>query len=62
MKAETILAKLYELRRDYEDEPQCEEYLALNHAFCFMSYKINEVQAYLDETSNRAAKSPEDAD
>jgi hypothetical protein len=49
MKVEPILAKLNELRKDAEGDPEDIEWLALHHAFCFISYKVNEFQAYLDE-------------
>ena len=49
MKVETLLAKLNELRKDAEGDPEDLEWLALHHAFCFISYKINEFQQYLDE-------------
>ena len=45
MKAEQILAKLNELRHDAEDDKTDIEYLALHHAFCFVSYKMSEFQA-----------------
>lgn len=49
MKAETLLAKLNELRKDADEDETDLEYLALHHAFCFVSYKIADFQAYLDE-------------
>ena len=49
MKAEPVLAKLNELRHDAEDDKTDMEYLAIHHAFCFLSYRMNEFQAYLDE-------------
>ena len=49
MKAEPILAKLNELRHEAEDDKTDLEYLALHHAFCFISFKTSEFQAYLDE-------------
>lgn len=49
MKAEPILAKLNELRHEAEDDKTDIEYLALHHAFCFVSYKASEFQKYLDE-------------
>lgn len=52
MKAETILAKLNELRHDAEDDKTCLEYVALHHLFCFVSYKMGEFQTYLDEVSS----------
>jgi hypothetical protein len=48
MKAEILLAKLNELRKDADDDM---EYLALHHAFCFLSYRMTEFQTYLDETA-----------
>lgn len=50
MKAETILAKLNELRHEAEGDKEDLEYLALHHAFCFISYKMAEFQRYLNET------------
>jgi len=49
MKAEPILAKLNELRHEAEDDQSNIEYLALHHAFCFISYKMGEFQTYLNE-------------
>jgi len=49
MKAEPILAKLNELRHEAEDDKTDIEYLALHHAFCFISYKMAEFQTYLNE-------------
>ena len=49
MKAEVLLAKLNELRKDAQGDPEDFEYLALHHAFCFISYKMGDFQKYLDE-------------
>lgn len=49
MKAEAILVKLNELRHEAEDDQADLEYLALHHAFCFISYKMADFQKYLDE-------------
>lgn len=49
MKAEPLLAKLNELRHEVEDDKTDVEWLALHHAFCFISYKMGEFQEYLDE-------------
>jgi hypothetical protein len=56
MKAEPILAKLNELRHEAEDDRSDLEYLALHHAFCFISYKMGEFQKYLDEVSQTNAE------
>ena len=52
MKAEAVLAKLNELRHDAEDDKTDLEYLAIHHAFCFLSYRMSEFQAYLDEVAD----------
>ena len=51
MKAETLLAKLNELRKDASGDEEDLEWLALHHAFCFISYKIADFQKYLDEVT-----------
>jgi len=56
MKAEPILAKLNELRHEAEDDKTDLEYLALHHAFCFISYKMGEFQKYLDEVAGSGEK------
>ena len=53
MRAEPILAKLNELRHDAEGDKTDIEYLALHHAFCFLSYKMSEFQGYLHEVSGK---------
>ena len=53
MKAEPLLAKLNELRHDAEGDRDDVEYLALHHAFCFLSYKMAEFQRYLDEVAEK---------
>ena len=49
MKAEIVLSKLNELRKDLEEDPEDLEWFTLHHAFCFISYKIDEFQKYLNE-------------
>ena len=56
MKAEPLLAKLNELRHDAEDNKTDIEYLALHHAFCFISYKMAEFQKYLEEVEKIGGK------
>ena len=55
MKAETLLAELNRLRKDVPEDPSEIEWLALHHAFCFVSYKMGEFQRYLDEQAERGA-------
>lgn len=53
MKAETMLAELNRLRKDLGEDKTDIEWLALHHAFCFISYKTGEFQKYLDEQAAR---------
>lgn len=54
LKAEPLLAKLNELRKAAEGDPEDIEWLALHHAFCFISYKMGDFQAYLREMAAAA--------
>ena len=49
MKVEPLLAELNRLCHDLEPDQEDIEWLTLHHAFCFISYKMGEFQAYLDE-------------
>ena len=53
MKAETFLAELNRFRGDIDKDPSDLEWLTLHHVFCFVSYKMGEFQAYLDEAATR---------
>ncbi|MBA4029072.1 MAG: hypothetical protein C0475_08075 [Planctomyces sp.] len=53
MKAETILAELDRLRKDAPKDPTDIEYLALHHAFCFVSYKVTDFRKYVAEATQR---------
>lgn len=55
MKAETILAELNRMRKDLGEDPSDIEWLAIHHAFCFLSYKMGEFQKYLDEQAAKGA-------
>ena len=55
MKAEPLMAKLNELRHEVDDDKSSMEYLTLHHAFCFLSYKMSEFQAYLNEVEKKGA-------
>jgi hypothetical protein len=54
--AEQLLDKINKLRKDYADDPEDETYLALHHAFLFMSYQIGGLKQYLAEVASREAK------
>ncbi len=55
IKAETILAELNRQRKDMGEDQADIEWLAIHHAFCFLSYKMGEFQRYLDEESAKGA-------
>ncbi len=55
IKAEILLAELNRLRKDLDEDPSDLEWLTLHHAFCFISYKMGEFQAYLDEQARNGA-------
>jgi hypothetical protein len=56
MTAEQVLAKLYQLRKEFDDDREDETYQALNHAFLFLSYRIAEFKQYLEEAQARESK------
>ena len=55
MKAETLLAELNRLRQDLDKDPSDLEWLTLHHVFCFVSYKLGDFQAYVDEQASKGA-------
>lgn len=55
MKAETILAELNRMRKDIGEDPSDMEWVAVHHAFCFISYKMSEFQKYVDEQAAKGA-------
>lgn len=55
MKAETLLAELNRLRKDIGEDQSDLEWLAVHHAFCFLSYKMSEFQKYVEDESGKGA-------
>ena len=55
MRAETLLAELNRLRKDLGEDRGDLEWLALHHAFCFISYRMSEFQAYLATVTEQPA-------
>jgi hypothetical protein len=53
LNADQMLARLYALRKDYADDPEDETYQSLHHAFLFISYKIGDFKAYLDDAQQK---------
>ena len=52
---EQVLAKIYELRKDYADDPEDQTYQALHHAFLFLSYQMGAFKQYLAEAAKKEA-------
>ena len=59
MKVETLLAELNRLRADMDKDPSDLEWFTLHHVFCFVSYKMTDFQAYLDEVIKPDDEIPE---
>lgn len=53
MKPEPLLAELNRLRKDLGEDPTDIEWLALQHAFIFISYKHGEFGQYVKEATER---------
>lgn len=55
LKTEPLLATLNTLRKDFEeeDEPDNPEFLALHHAFLFISYNVEAFKKYVEEANER---------
>ena len=53
--AEQLMAKLYELRKDYQDDddPDNDHYQALHHALLFISYNMEAFKKYVQEAQKR---------
>ena len=51
LSVEQALSRLNELRKEYQDDddPNNEQYLALHHAFLFLSYQMDAFRKYLAE-------------
>jgi hypothetical protein len=54
--ADQLLARLYALRKDYADDPEDITYLSLHHAFLFLSYRMNDFKAYVEEERKKQEK------
>ncbi|MCE7974133.1 MAG: hypothetical protein DYG92_07395 [Leptolyngbya sp. PLA1] len=62
MRAETLLAELDRLRKDVPKDPTDLEYLTLHHVFCFLSYKMTEFRAYVEEENRKGSFREADAE
>jgi hypothetical protein len=55
IKPETLLAELDRLRKDLEPDKSDVEWLALHHAFCFISYKMTDFRKYVEDEARKGA-------
>jgi hypothetical protein len=55
VKAETLLAELNRQRKDLGEDAADLEWLAIHHAFCFISYKMGDFQKYVEEQERKGA-------
>jgi hypothetical protein len=55
LNADQLLAKLYAIRKDYADDPEDETYLAIHHAFMFISYQMGAFKQYIEEENKKQA-------
>ena len=53
MKPEPLLAELNRLRKDLGEDPTDLEWLALHHAFVFISYQHSAFEKYVKEATER---------
>ena len=53
MKAEPLLATLNDLRHELEGDDTDPQWLAVHHAFCFISYRMSDFQKYLNEVGSK---------
>ncbi len=53
MKVEPLLAALNQVRNDLGKDVTDPQWLAVHHAFCFISYKMGEFQKYVNEAEAR---------
>lgn len=56
LEPEPLLAQLHALRKEYQDDVESPEYLALHHAFLFISYNIGAFKAYVASVAEKEAK------
>ena len=54
--ADQLLAKLYALQKDYADDKEDETYLALRHAFLFISYNMGAFKNYVKQEAEKDEK------
>ena len=53
MTVEQVIARLNQMRKDFDDDKESEEYQALTHALLFVSYNMAAFKQYLQEASKK---------
>ena len=53
MTPEQVLARLNQLRKEYDDDKEDEDYLALTHALLFISYQMSAFKQYMADAAKR---------
>ncbi|HEV3146076.1 MAG TPA: hypothetical protein VGZ47_19470 [Gemmataceae bacterium] len=53
MTPEQVLARLNQLRKEFEDDPKDENYQAVTHALLFMSYQMSAFKQYMAEANKK---------
>mgnify|MGYP000066257616 CR=1 FL=1 len=51
MTPENVLARLNQLRKEFDDDKENEDYLALTHALLFLSYQMAAFKQYMAEAN-----------
>jgi hypothetical protein len=53
MTPEQVLARLNQMRKDFDDDKESEEYQTLTHALLFVSYNMAAFKQYLQEANKK---------
>lgn len=53
MTPEQVMARLNQMRKDFDDDKESEEYQALTHALLFVSYNLAAFKKYLEEANKK---------
>lgn len=53
MTPEQVIARLNQLRKDYDDDKEDEDYQALTHALLFISYQMAAFKQYMQEAEKK---------
>jgi hypothetical protein len=54
MTPEQVLARLNQLRKEFDDDQEDETYQALTHALLFLSYQMSAFKQYMQEANKKS--------